>query len=513
MTFQPEVADLLETGMAAHRQGDFAGAAQAYQAILRQTPGFAGVMQLLGVVRQAQGDLDEAERLIRAALAIKVDPVFFANLAVVLHARGRPEEAEAAYLEALERNPDFVDAQRNYSVLLKEQNRPEAALQRFDRVVELAPDDPGVHVERGIVLETLGREAEAEAAYRRCLALDPGHYGAGLNLALLTLGKGDFETGWGLYHGRHDQTGAGLSPALAPGCRPWRGESLEGRSLVVYGEQGFGDQIQFVRYAQMAKRAGAARVSVVVAPELVRLFERTPGLDGVVPLGHAQPVAADYWTWMLNLPGIFGTRAETIIESLPPDFPQFHLGLGTQAPDRPLGAPLEVGLFWAGRDWGTEGNLRQIDALRSLSFETVAPLLSAPELAGKVRWTVLQRDRRPEGLTALAADRGWRDPLDPGQPDAPRDFLDTARIMAGLDLVIGVDSALIHLAAALGRPTWMIDRVTHCWRWIGDGQTTDWYPTLRIFRQTTPRAWGPVIARIISVLSDLAARELTSPAP
>jgi Flp pilus assembly protein TadD len=500
MTLKPDVADLLESGMAAHRQGDLAAAAAAYEAILRETPDFAGVMQLLGVVRQAEGDLARAETLIRAALALKDDPVFHANLAVVLHEAGRAEEAEAAYLRAITGHPQFVDAQRNYSVLLKEQNRSEEALQRFDSVAALAPDDPGVHVERAIVLETLGREAEAEAAYRRCLDLDPGHYGAGLNLALLKLGQGDFETGWRLYEGRHDQTGATLSPPVSAGCRPWRGEPLRGRSLVVYGEQGFGDQIQFVRYAQMAKRAGAARVSVVVAPELVRLFGHTPGLDAVIPMGRADAVAADYWTWMLNLPGIFGTRAATIGETLPPDFPQFHL---EPAPPRRPGAPLEVGLFWAGRDWGREGNLRQIDALRSMPFETVRPILEAPDLTGRVRWTLMQRDRRPETLSALAAARGWRDPLDPTTPDAPRDFLDTARIVAGLDLVIGVDSALIHLAAALGRPTWMMDRVTHCWRWIGDGETTDWYPSLRIFRQTTPRDWGPVIARIIVALGHL----------
>jgi hypothetical protein len=334
------------------------------------------------------------------------------------------------------------------------------------------------------------------------LALGPDHPVTRINLSFVALGKGDFAEGWRLFESRYDHGGGECLPALAPGIRRWTGEPLAGRHLLVYGEQGFGDQLQFVRYAQMATRAGAARVSVAVAPELVRLFRLAPGLDEIVPIQPDTPaVPADYWVRMMSLPGLFGTEAATIGEATPPDFPQFHL---TAAPRRTpppnAKAPLEVGVFWAGRAWTERGDLKRVDTLRSLTFEQILPLLTASALRGRVNWTLLQKDRRPEGLARFADIEGWRDPFGLPAADQPRDFLDTAQIMAGLDLVIGVDSALIHLAAGLGRPTWMMDRFAHCWRWVGDREDSDWYPTLRIFRQSRPGAWPEVVAKITARL-------------
>jgi len=499
---------ILERGLAAHRAGNFADAASDYERLIARDASDAGVIQLLGMARQALGQMDEAETLIRRALSLKDDPVFHGNLAVLLHHSGRLEEAESAYLSALSLDPGFSDALRNYACLLRDSERLDEALARWDALIGWFPDDAAAHIERAIVLEALGRRQDAGDAYRHGLALDPDHYGGRLNLALLALKTGDFAEGWSLYEARHDQTGAACSPALAPGCARWNGEPLAGKTLIVYGEQGFGDQLQFVRYAQMAKAAGAARVVVVVAPALVRLFAHVPHLDAVVPMGSGEPIAADYWTWMLNLPGLFATTPGTIRQTLPPGARQFHL----PAPPPPQGGPnpekgLEVGVFWAGQAWSglVAGNTQLIDARRSIPFATIQPLLTAPALKGRVRWTVLQRERRPDDLAALARDHGWRDPFGESSAEPPVDFLDTALIIAGLDLVIGVDSALIHLAAGLGRPTWMLDRFDPCWRWLGEREDTDWYPTLRIFRQEQRGDWGEVLARVEESLELLAA--------
>ncbi len=201
----------------------------------------------------------------------------------------------------------------------------------------------------------------------------------------------------------------------------------------------------------------------------------------------------------MSLPGLFRTEVGTIAEATPPNFPQFHLPTPTR-PAPQAKAPLEVGLFWAGRAWSDRGDLKRVDTLRSLTFEQILPLLKAPALKGRVRWTLLQRDRRPEGLARFAEIEGWRDPFGLPTAEQPQDFLDTAQIMAGLDLVIGVDSALIHLAAGLGRPTWMMDRFAHCWRWVGDREDSDWYPTLRIFRQSRPEAWPEVVSSLTAAL-------------
>ncbi len=503
--------ELLARGLAAHRAGDFAGAARDYEALIVRDPDDAGVIQLLGMTRQALGRMDEAETLIRRALSLKDDPVFHGNLAVLLHHTGRLDEAEAAYRRALGLDPDFADALRNYACLLRDSERLDEALARWDDLLARLPDDGAAHIERAIVLEALGRRPEAAEAYRQGLALDPDHYGGRLNLALLALKSGDFAAGWRLYEARHDQTGVACSPPLAAGCMRWNGEPLGGKTLLVYGEQGFGDQLQFVRYAQMAKGAGAGRVIVVAAPELVRLFAHVPGLDAVVPMGPGEPIAADYWTWMLNIPGLFGTTPDTISQSAPPGGRQFHLPAlrpkaGPHAPD----AALQVGVFWAGQAWSglVGGNTQLIDVRRSLPFTTIHPLLTAPTLKGRVDWTILQRDRRPADLATLARDHGWRDPFGAPAEGRPRDFLDTAAIMAGLDLVIGVDSALIHLAAGLGLRTWMLDRFDPCWRWVGDREDSDWYPTLRIFRQTRRGDWSGVLARVEGSLGRETARRV-----
>jgi len=564
---------LLEQGLGAHRAGDIATACGAYQAILEREPLHAGVIHLLGLARQAEGDLGEAERLVRIALRLRDDPIFHGNLAFILHRAGRDVEAEAEYEAALALDPGLIDVVRNHACFLRERRRLEDALAAFERLIALNPEDGGSHVERAIVLVALGRHAEAERTYRRALELTPEHPGAlinlgsllvsevrnaeaevvfrravaahpgnpevwgslglalanldrrdeaevcyrralelapehpitRINLSFVALGKGDFTEGWRLFESRYDHGGGECLPPLAPGVRRWTGEPLAGRTLLVYGEQGFGDQLQFVRYAQMAKRAGAARVIVAVAPELVRLFRLAPDIDEIIAIEPgAAPVSADYWARMMSLPGLFGTDAATISETTPPNFPQFHLPVAPRpprkAPKARVAAPLEAGIFWAGRAWSDRGDLKRVDTLRSLTFEQILPLLTAPGLKGRVRWTLLQRDRRPDGLARFAEIEGWRDPFGLPQSEQPHDFLDTAQIMAGLDLVIGVDSALIHLAAGLGRPTWMMDRFAHCWRWVGDREDSDWYPTLRIFRQSRPEAWPEVVAKVTATL-------------
>jgi Flp pilus assembly protein TadD len=424
--------------------------------------------------------------------------------ALVLERLGRRDEAEDGYRRGLDLARDHLGALINLGTLLVNGWRNIEAEGLFRRAARAHPDSSDAWGSLGVALANLGRADEAEACYRRSLQIEPDNPKSRLNLGMLVLGQGDFAAGWPLFEARHEAVGAHPAPPPAEGCRPWSGEPLAGRSLLVIGEQGLGDQMQFVRYAPMAKRVGASRVIVAVSPELVRLVRCVPGVDEVVALGSETPVAADDWAWMMSLPRLFGTDVGTIGAALPADFPQFHL-----SPDegpgatRALGEPMEVGLFWAGRAWNEASALRRFDDRRSVDFETLAPLLMSPALIGRVRWTLLQKDRRQAGLAELARAEGWRDPF--GEDATESDLLDTARIVAGLDLVIGVDSALIHLAAGLGRPTWMIDRFAHCWRWVGDRDESDWYPDLRIFRQARPGAWGEVIARVERALLEVAA--------
>ncbi len=556
-------ADLAQA-VAAHQAGRLPAAAAAYEALLRRWPDHAGVIQLLGVARQGMGDMAAAEALILRAIALSDQALFRGNLGFLYHQWGKAELAEAAYRAALAMEPDAAPFVRNLACLMRDLTRNDEALAGFERLCELLPDDANAHTDRGLMLERLGRYGEAEAAYRRALELDPASLAAAinlgsllvhevrnveaeavfrgavtaapgsvealcnlglslfnqarlteaeplyrqaleirpgdaktsLNLGLLLLHQRRFTEAWPYFEARHLVMGTVWTPRASPGCVLWRGEDLKGRAILVYGEQGFGDQIQFLRFAQALHAAGAGRVIVVVAPELVSLVQGVAGIDAVLSHAEPGPVEADVWAPMMSLPGLMGLTPETIARFAPPVWPQFKVTAKRRIRD--LGAPYEVGIFWAGRAWAERGDLRRVDSLRSLDFDEARALMAHPALRESFRWTILQRDRRPEGLHALAKARGWRDPF--GDRDPPKDFADVARLMARLDLVIGVDSAFIHLAAAMARPTWMMDRAFHCWRWVGEGESTPWYPTLRIFRQRQEGAWGPVTDQIAARL-------------
>ncbi len=484
-----------------HQWGKPEAAEEAYLAALAQAPDMAEFVRNYACLLRDQGRFDEAlagfERLTELR---PEDGAAQADRALMLERLGRYAEAEAAYRLALERDPACLPAAVNLGALLVHEVRNGEAEAVFRQATASAPASVEALCNLGLSLFNQARLGEAEPCYRRALEIRPGDARTSLNLGLLLLHQQRFAEAWPWFEARHAVMGTVWSPAPAPDASPWRGDPLAGRSILVFGEQGFGDQIQFLRFAQKLRAAGAGRVIVAVAPELESLVAGASGIDEVLTFASPGPIAAELWAPMMSLPGLMGLTPETVAGFAPPAWPQFKV----QAPRRirDLGAPYEVGIFWAGRAWADRGDLRRVDSLRSLEFDEARALMATPALRERVRWTILQRDRRPEGLADLARARGWRDPFsgkEPGPP--PQDFADVARIMTRLDLVIGVDSAFIHLAAALARPTWMMDRTFHCWRWVGAGEATPWYPTLRIFRQTREGDWAGVIDRIAARLA------------
>ena len=405
------------------------------------------------------------------------------NLGVALEKAARLEEAETSYLRALALDPEGLQAHLNLGALLVNQKRFEAAGRVYEQAQARFPGSPALWSNRGVLHACRNLVPEAERCFRTALVLDQGYIKARFNLSYLLLREGRFEEGWPALEARPWSLEL---TARTPAPR-WQGESLVGKSLLIGTEGGFGDMLQFCRYAALLKDLGAARIGLVCHPALVRLLSTLPGLDGVVAMGAAVPPGWDLWTLPLSLPHLCGTR----LDSIPAPIPYLRA-----TPDQILAwrsrlpAPgLRVGLAWQGNPH------MENDGDRSLpNLSLLAPLGS---VAG-VRFVSLQKGL---GEAEAAQPPPGLDLLDPSA--LIEDFADAAALVANLNLVISVDTAAAHLAGALGKPCWVLLPYHKTdWRWFQDRLDSPWYPgTMRLFRQPDAGGWGPVIAAVTLALN------------
>jgi Tfp pilus assembly protein PilF len=433
------------------------------------------------------GDYAAAQDALRAALALDPDAAaVHANLAFALAAAGDVDGAETHYRRAIALAPHTLQTYLNLGAMLTAQHRAGAALAVYDAAPAFAQASPALLSNRGMALVGCGREHDAEACYRRALALDPGYRKAAFNLAYVLLRQGRWEEGWTRLEARDWL--APMQEYMRLPC--WDGGPLAGRRILVGVEAGHGDMIQFCRYCESLKAAGAARVGVLCHPGLATLFGSLRGVDEIIPLDRAFDRAAwDVWAAPLSLPLHFDTTVDTVPAALPyltPD-PARVARLAPLLAAAP--GEMKIGLVW-------KGNPRfENDAARSLpGLATLAPLRRIPG----VRWFSLQKgpgeDEAKDDVVDLAP--------------AIDDFADTAALIAGLDLVITVDTACAHLAGALGTPCWVLLPAWQAdWRWLADRADTPWYPhVMRLFRQRRDGAWDEVISDVAGALAELPIR-------
>jgi FkbM family methyltransferase len=470
-------------GLCLERNGQFEAADAEFRQALALKPdlpaGFANLAREL----QGAGRSAEAETLYRRALRFCPDSAeIHNNLALLLAAEGRIGEAEAGYREALRLRPDFAEALHNLSSLVKPLGRIEEAAALNDRALALIPDYPAALNHRGILAMEESRWADAEADFEKVLAIDPQQADAAWNLCLIRLLHGDFEAGWAGYERRWETT---LKPQRRWFEQPlWDGRPYPGLTLLVYCEQGVGDSLQFVRYLPEVATLGG-RLLLECPPELVRLFRGVAGIGRIIPRGEELP-EFDRQCPLLSLPGLLGTRLDSIPAATPYLAAPEEARAAMPRIEAKADAPRKVGLMWA-------GNPRHANDLnRSIDFSLLTPLFEVPGIT----WVILQKDRRPFDLGVLAARRGWLDPL-----GEAKDFADTAAIIEQLDLVIGVDTSLVHLAGALGKPTWVLIPANTDWRWLLEREDSPWYPGLRLFRQPRRLAWPDAIERVAAELA------------
>jgi tetratricopeptide (TPR) repeat protein len=399
---------------------------------------------------------------------------------------GQPEQAIAAYQVAHRQNPRLPDLDNSLALALREANRLDEAVAHLNAVVRRQPGDTQTRNNLAGVLRELGRLDAAEAMYRAAIRQSPDDPLLHENLAIVLLLAGRLAEGWAesewRWRGR---------PALAMGfTQPrWEGEPLNGRTLLVHAEQGIGSNIQFCRYVALIPQA--ARIVLAVQRPLVRLMGSIgPGIE-VVAIGDPLP-PIDLRCPMLSLPRVLRTDA---VADIPVDIPYLHadpVAVARWLRRTQVLPGLRVGLVWAGNPEDV-----RMDRRRSVPLARLAPLAEVPAVS-LVSLQVGDAAGQLVGSPLAGAVHDWTAGLS--------DFAETAALIEALDLVIGVDTAVVHLAGALGKPVWLLNRFDTCWRWLLGRDDSPWYPTLRQFRQPGAGDWPGVVERVRVALTAEAAR-------
>jgi tetratricopeptide (TPR) repeat protein len=459
-------------------------------------PRYAEALNTHGMILEKLERLPEAETAYRQAIAIRPD---FAecryNLGIVLKALERFDEAEASYREALALRPESVEILNNLGGVFQARGLPAQAAEFYNRALALRPDLSVTHYNLGTVLKSLDRFAEAEAEYRAALAIDPAYADARFGLATLLLSFGRYDEGWLAYEARyelprfvHRKTQTVLQP-----CPRWQGESLAGRALLVWQEDGLGDMVQFGRYLTRLKALGVSRLTVACLPSLHRLLRTVEGVDEVVDHANAQARVGEFdcWVSLMSVPLHLRMHDHEQDEALSPAVylkpdPVLVGRWRARLDARPPG--MRVGLVWKGNPQ------HHNDAFRSLpSLAVLAPLWQVPG----VQFVSLQKGQ--------GEDEGLAPPE--GQPllhlgSAIGDLADSAAIVAQLDLVICVDTAIAHVAGSVGTPCWVLMPAQDIdWRWMHEREDSPWYPGVRLFRQAVQGRWDGVVERVQEALS------------
>ena len=412
---------------------------------------------------------------------------------VTLLRLSRYAEALASFDRALALEPDQPEVLNNRSIALVALDRVEEALITLQGAVALSKESADTYTNLGLVYRALGRNYEAMASFRQTLARKPADPAASFALAFAHLTVGEFKEGWPLYESRFQEPTLAV-PTRDFGVPRWNGvDSLVGRTLLVNAEQGLGDAIHFCRYLSLLAAQGI-NIVFEVMPALKALLRSLPGSIQIIGRGERIP-AADYHCPLLSLPLALGTDLTTI----PADVPYLATDAQRTAKwaARIQAIPgLRVGIAWQGNP--TVEQLMWARG-RSMPLAELAPLARVPG----VSLISLQKGAGSEQIRDVpfrdqVLDLGAE--LDQG-PDA---FLDTAAVMAGLDLVISTDTSIAHLAGALARPAWIALPAAAEWRWLLERSDSPWYPTMRLFRQRRRGHWPSAVSAMVSALTPLA---------
>jgi tetratricopeptide (TPR) repeat protein len=466
-------------GRGLHRNGKLSEAASAFVEAARLEPGVPEFQRLAGNELLSAGQMQRAVQYFRRLAQIseaEQNGGAHYDLGVALAANMQWDEAIAAYRQAVELNPSDERAWNNLGNTYKRAGRLTEAVDALREAIRLKPDWGEAHCNLGGALVSQGEIESAAEVFGVALEKSPEHPVIHYNHGVLLLLRGDYERGWSEYEWRWKCSEVHVPTRIDSPA--WRGEPLEGKRILLHAEQGLGDTIQFSRYVPMVAERGGA-VFLCVQPETVRLLGNLRGVRQVGDNPKQLP-ACEAYCYLMDLPLAFGTRVESIPRTSPYLYPDPNLR-EKWGRKLPMGTDLKVGLAWAGRPTHAS------DLLRSMKLSQFAPL---SKVAG-VAFYSLQKGAGSEQAIAPPVGMNWIDLV-----AEIKDLADTAALISHLDLVITVDSAVAHLAGAMGKPVWILTRFAPDWRWMLKREDSPWYPTARLFRQTVPGEWGTVVERV-----------------
>lgn len=493
-----EVLGYLSLGDSYKRQGDLKAAASAYTQGAAAQPSSADAQFKLGNIRQLEQDWPQAIACYRRAIELNADYAeAWCNLGNALRESGNLSEAISSLERAIELQPELAAAFSNLGVALQDSARFTEAEQYFQRAIEIDPQRAEFHFNLGTVLKDQGRVREALGHYERALQEQLGYAQAVCSRGMALLSLGDFSQGWADYERRVECPQFDTLSFPQP---RWRGEPLAGRTLLVHCEQGLGDTLQFIRYLHPARqRAGEGKVIVAAQQILLPLLQQS-GFANLVAKENPLP-PFDVHIPLMSLPAVLGTTVDTV----PRDVPYLHADaervvawrdrLQNDSGAAPDSKALRVGIAWQGRT-----NYRG-DRLRSIPL---AKFVTLAAVSG-VRLFSLQKGPGSEQLAAQAGRLPITD-LSSTLDLSTGAFLDTAAVMQNLDLVVTSDTAIAHLAGALGVRVWVPLTFAPDWRWLVDRDDSPWYPSMRLFRQRQLGDWDEVFARMAAELNTLPRR-------
>lgn len=491
--------------------------------LLRDHPDDIEAMLLLGLALGAQGNVAEAASLLhRVALARPQHAHPARDLVQILLRDANPAPIAPLYRACLTLAPGDRALHYAFADFLRDTGEPQQAVALLQPLLRAPSTDAELHYEIGLSLAEAGAFADAELHFRKAIAMKPGPAEFWANLGMMLKVMSRFDEAFAAYDAallrspydariRVNRAVARLHAGYL--AEAWQDESwrlaspgglppetllpplshvdVSGRTVLVVQEEGLGDTIQFLRYLPLLAARGA-RVVTAVPNELRRLMQTVPGVADI-PAMDAPVPPHNYHCSFNALPRVFETRLNTI----PADVPYLHADAALAAAwaERLPADGLRVGLVWAGQARPWLPGFVNLDHRRSIDVALLAPLATI----NGIRLISLQKG------SAARAPFPLFDPM----PDV-RDFADTAAIVANLDLVITVDTSVVHLAGAMGKPTFLLDRYDNCWRWLSGRDDSPWYRTLRIFRQHDSGAWAPVIERVATALAQIPTERMTA---
>ncbi len=516
------INNTLKTAGQYHQNGKLHQAEAQYRMILKEIPDNAEALHGLGIIAFQLKKYDVAFDFISKAIENKPEaPQFHYNCGLVLVAMKRQDEAIRAFQQAIQYKPDYADAYYNLALALKEQQQFEDAIENFEQSIRFHSDNADAYYNLGNTHKSLNHhEAAAESYnkaingnpnfakaynnlafvqqeqghikkaienYRQAIHLKPEFVEAHWNLSLALLLNGEFKEGWKEHEWRFLRAKRNSNYPYRFGIPPWDGSFFEGKRLFVHCEQGLGDTIQFIRYLPFVKDRGGKVFFETFTP-LINLLKGFPGIDELVELSpdRSLPESCNFYLPLMSLPYIFGTTIDTI----PSDLPYIVSGYQKveQWKTRMSGKGFKVGIVWAGKPE------HENDRNRSCALESFATLALIPGL----KLYGLQKGSAARQIGSL----GGRMNLVNFDHELA-DMSETAAAIDNLDLVISVDTAVAHLAGAMGKPVWTLLPFAPDWRWLLNRDDSPWYPSMRLFRQKKHGDWDSVFKRIAMELEKI----------